>query len=239
MKYPKVVFKKMSLEDNIDIIKWTYFEKGNNLNTYTIKCFPKLDNIENKSDEEIYDLIEKVVSEEYNLKISKIESDIKKYNDSWNKINDKYFEKLYNYFNIKLDKDEIEAYVGIIPTFPRYLDKLSFSIGIDINEEFLYRIVSHEVLHFAWFKKWHKLHPETPKEHYESPYIEWEYSEMVTDPILNNEPFKQFNLNEKSYDYFYELENGNVMKKLKSIYSTNDSIETKMNSGFDYIKKVL
>lgn len=237
MKYPKVVFKKMSLEDNIDIIKWTYFE--NNLNTNTINCFPKLKNIDNKSDKEINKLIEEVVREEYNLKISKIESDIKRYNDLWNKINDKYFEKLYNYFNVELDKDEIEAYVGIIPTFPRYLDKLSFSIGLDIDKEFLYRIVAHEVLHFAWFKKWSILHPETPKEHYDTPYIEWEYSEMVTDSILNNDPFKEFNFKEKSYDYFYELEDGNVMNKLKKIYSTNDNIEKKINSGFEYIKKVL
>ena len=240
MNYPKVVFKPINLEDNIDIIKWTFFERESNLNMYenTISCFPKLKNIDlNNSEEEINKLIEEIVSESYILNISKIENDVKRYNELWNKINDKYFEKLYNYFDINLGIDEIEAYVGIIPIFPRYLSSLSFSVGTDLDEEVIKRITAHEVLHFAWFNKWKKLYPETPKEHFESPYIEWEYSEMVTDSILNNEPFKEFKFNEKSYDFFYELDGGKLMDKLNQIYSSNETIEKKIEDGFNYIKK--
>ena len=65
---------------------------------------------------------------------------------------------------------------------------------------------------------------------------------MVTDPILNNEPFSNiFDFIEHSYDSFYTiLDNGEkVMDKLRNIYSKNISIEEKIKLGFEYINKVL
>ena len=119
----------------------------------------------------------------------------------------------------------IEGTVGLIPVFPRYLDKFSFSISTDVEE-------------------WKQIHPETPKREYDSPYITWEYSEMVTDPILNNKPFSEIFDNifiERGYDSFYELtDNGNlVMDNLRNIYSENISVEDKMNKGFEYVKNIL
>ena len=93
-----------------------------------------------------------------------------------------------------------------------------------------------------WFEKWKKIHPETPRMEYDSPYITWKYSEMVTDPILNNKPFKDmFEFTEHGYDSFYELEDGDtkVMDNLRNIYSENISIEEKMEKGFEYVKKNL
>ena len=84
--------------------------------------------------------------------------------------------------------------------------------------------------------------PETPKEHYDSPYMEWKYSEMVTDPILNNKPFNElFSFKEKSYDSFYQIHDNDelVMDKLRRIYASNDDIDTKINKGYDYLKKIL
>lgn len=82
------------------------------------------------------------------------------------------------------------------------------------------------------------MYPETPRRHFDSPYLEWKYSEMVTDPILNNKPFNAlFDFKEKGYDGFYELYDNDelVMDKLRKIYSTDDSIEDKIESGFVYI----
>lgn len=47
------------------------------------------------------------------------------------------------------------------------------------------------------------LYPEIPKTEYESPYLAWQYSEMVTDPILNNSEFQTiFNFTENHISNF-------------------------------------
>lgn len=65
---------------------------------------------------------------------------------------------------------------------------------------------------------------------------------MVTDPILNNIPFKDFfDFKEQCYDSFYELYDDNVllMDELRTIYSQDILVNEKINKGFDYVKKVL
>ena len=122
------------------------------------------------------------------------------------------------------------------------LDNFSFSIGTGVDNSKLLEVCAHETLHFLWFEKWKQIHPETPRCEYDSPYLVWQYSEMVTDPILNNKPFStMFEFNERGYDSFYELEDDSskVMDKLRNIYSKDISIEEKMNDGFNYINRVL
>lgn len=248
MTIPKIEFREMTLEENIDVIKWAFFEKNNDslsVHNYTIQCFPELAKIDqNLSSNEVYKIIEKVVTKDYNKYIDMIKSETNRYNSLWQKYNDKYFEKLSSYLNIEWPDDinKIKATVGLIAVFPRYLDEFSFSIGTGVDNLKLIEVCAHETLHFLWFEKWKKLYPEIPRREYDSPYISWKYSEMVTDPILNNKPFKEmFEFNERGYDSFYELEdNGTkIMDNLRDIYSKNISIEEKIETGFIYINKVL
>ncbi len=239
---PKLKFKPLSLEDNIELIKWAFFSDNDNLNIHdcTIDYFPELANV---SREEIDNKIEEIVTREYKKYSNKIKNDIKRYNDIWKKYNDIYFKMLSTYFECDWHVEVIECTVGLIPIFPRYLNDFSFSIGIGIDEVNLVNIVSHETLHFMWFQKWEKIHPETPRIEYDAPYLVWKYSEMVTDPILNNKPFIDlFNglFVEHGYDSFYDLYDGDnlVMDKLRAIYSKDIPIDDKINKGFDYIKKI-
>ena len=117
--------------------------------------------------------------------------------------NNSYFKALSSYLNIKWPNNlkEISATVGLIPVFPRYLDNFSFSIGTGVDDSKLLEVCAHETLHFLWFEKWKQIHPETPRREYDSPYLVWQYSEMVTDPILNNKPFStMFEFDERGYD---------------------------------------
>ena len=245
---PKIKFTEMTLEENINIIKWAYYEKNEalSIHDYTIQCFPELANLDNNTPKkEVYKKIEEVVSKKYEQNNEKIKSEIKRYNDIWEKYNDKYFSMLSNYFNIDWPEiDTINCTVGLIPVFPRYLDSFSFSISTGIADWKLIETSAHETLHFIWFEKWKQIHPETPRKEYDSPYLVWQYSEMVTDPILNNKPFSEIFENlfvERSYDSFYELydKDNLVMNNLRNIYSENIPIEEKMNKGFIYIKNIL
>lgn len=245
---PTIKFRKMNLQENIDIIKWAFYEQNGSLSVhdFTVGYFTELSVFDNNTpQEEVYKKIEEVVTKEYNKYLDKIKSETKRYNDIWKKYNNKYFSMLSTYFEIEWPNiDVIEGTVGLIPVFPRYLDKFSFSISTGVEEWKLIETSAHETLHFIWFEKWKQIHPETPKREYDSPYITWEYSEMVTDPILNNKPFSEIFDNifiERGYDSFYELtDNGNlVMDNLRNIYSENISVEDKMNKGFEYVKNIL
>lgn len=247
MFLPKVIFEEMSLEENIDIIKWMYFDNNDVFSThdFIIKYFPELANLASDLPRaKIYEIIAKTITSNYNKNKDRIAKDTEKYNSIWKKYNDKYLATLSSYLGINWpnNRDEIVVTVGLIPVFPRNLDDFSFSIGIGVDEEQLLMVCAHETLHFLWFEKWRQIHPETPRREYDTPYLVWQYSEMVTDPILNNKPFSDmFDFKERGYDSFYEIEeNGSkVMDNLRNLYSKDIPIEEKINQGYEYISSIL
>lgn len=243
---PTINFKKMTKAENIEIIKWAFFEENETLNIYkyTINLFPELANIDKQkvSKEYIFSIIEEVVSKKYDKIAPIIDQEVRRYSNIWHNYNDKYFAMLINYFNIKWpnNKNIINASVGIIPVYPRYLDDFGFSLSVGIDDAKIVELSTHETLHFAWFIKWKQLYPETERREYDSPFIPWKYSEMVTDPILNNKPFTLLFsslFQERGYDSFYHIsDNGElVMDKLRKIFSKDISVETKIKEGYDYI----
>lgn len=243
MNFPKIKFRPMTLEENIEIIKWAFYEESGDVSVhyYTIQYFPELALIDpNKSKDEVYKLIEKIVTKNYIKNKEIIDNEVKRYNNLWNKYNDKYFKILTDFLGVGFPKNikQINALVGLTPVCPRNLDDFSFSVSTNIDDLELIDKAAHETLHFLWFEKWKIMYPKTPRKHFNPPYIEWKYSEMVTDPILNNKPFKElFNFTERGYDVFYELYDNDelVMDKLRNIYSGLDSIENKIEKGFTYI----
>ena len=244
MKYQKsliVEFKVMTLEENIDLVKYAYNEKDKTIDTYkyVTGLFPELKEI--KKDLDINKQIEDIVNKRYYDNFDLLNQKITEYSNIWNKYNDIYLKSLSEYFDISnLKVSKIIANVGIIPIFPRYLDTYSFSIGI-VDEEKLIETTSHEILHFFWFEKWKEMFPNYKKEEFETPNLIWKYSEMVVDPILNSKIFKDiFKINYKAYDSFYGLydQEVKVMDKLKEIYNENTSISNKILLGYEYIKKL-
>lgn len=104
MHIPKIVFEPMSVEANIDLIKWAYFEDNGSLDVhkYTLEYFPELSEIDsNASKEEIYELIEKVVRNDYLKYEHRIKSEAERYNKIWESYNDNYFTSISNYLNIE------------------------------------------------------------------------------------------------------------------------------------------
>ena len=244
-KVPVIKFRPMSIEDNINMVKEFYFVENDSISPheFTLQLFPQLKDIDdNLSKEEKEKIIEDVVRDGYEIERNNILKDVERYNNLWKDYNDKYFTLLCDYFGVEFpdDLDIIDASVGLIPVFPRYLDSYSFSICCGASDEMVIETCAHETLHFIWFIKWIELFPNTKRYEMDSPYLVWKYSEMVTDPILNNKPFDNFNFKERSYDNFYDIMDGNykVMDKLRELYSKDISIEEKIKNGFDYIKKI-
>ncbi len=229
---PRVIFKPMSLEDNIELVKWALKNSNSTLNLYDsiIYFFPEL------SDENI----DEVVSKYYNLNKEEIYSSVSKYSLLWEKYNSVYFKKMCKYLNLNnFYISEIEVTVGYIPVCPRDISNNSFSLNIGYDESLLLRNCAHEILHFLWFKKFEELYPGV---NIDPPGLAWKYSEMVVDPILNSDEINNaICINERAYDSFYDNKDnsGNyLMDVLKDIYNSDKPIETKIKEGFDYISKV-
>lgn len=246
MKKPNIIFRPMTLEENIDLIKWSYFEENGSLDVhnYTIQYFEQLSGLEKLAKEEIYKKIEEVVTSNYYLSVNKINDEVKRYNDIWKAYNDLYFNELTNYLNIEWpeEKQTIDASVGLIPVFPRNIDSFSFSISTDVSVEKLVGVAAHEALHFLWFEKWKQLFPDADRKELDAPHLPWQYSEMVVDPVLNSkEIYNVLHVKEKAYDSFYNLENNGVsiMNELTEIYNKPISVEEKIVKGYEYIFNAL
>ncbi len=239
---PKVIFKEMSMEENIEIIKWAYFENtpSSDVSYYTLEYFSELKEIKKSaSKDEIYQKIEEVVTNFYHEYNQEIKQNVERYNSIWNSINDKYMNAISKYLNVGyIETKEIVAKVGFLPIFPRDLDELSFSVGTNLDEDSLIETVVHEVLHFFWFKKFKELFPLIPRKEYDSPYLAWVYSEIIVDPILNSKEIKDIiGVTSKAYDSFYELEDGMVIATLREIYREEIRIEEKIEKGYEYLKE--
>lgn len=241
---PRIKFRKMTIEENIDIIKWFYFRNNDFLDIkyYMMLLFPELKNIDKiLSKKEVYKKIEEVVTYNYKENENQIEEEVKRYDTIWSKYNDIYMNAISDYLNINWSNiDIIDVSIGLIPVFPRNLDNNSFSISIGVSEDVLIETCAHETLHFIWFQKWKELFPECSKEKFNSPYLPWQYSEMVVDPILNSEDIKRIlPIKANAYDSFYGLkdEKDNVMDNLKMIYKEQTSIENKIINGYNYLCK--
>lgn len=248
MHIPKIKFEVMTLDANIELIKWAFFEDNGSLDIHTsvLKYFKELAIInDNNTKEETYKLIEQFVTNHYE-KYKDILSDyVEKYNTLWQQYNDIYFNTLSNYLNIKWPNELkiIRCDIGFIPVYPRYLDTFDFSLAPNITGTDLIEICAHETCHFLWFLKWKELYPNCSRREFDSPYIPWQYSEMVVDPILNSKEVNNIiNINAKAYDSFYEIKDENdlyIMDVLRDIFNQDISIESKIIKGYDYISQVL
>ncbi len=241
---PKIIFRKMSPEENADVIKWAFREDDEFLGVkdYAIKYFPELGKIDDSySEEEIDSLIENVVKKDHIKYKERLNNEVEKYKDIWNNYNDRYFEAITKYLDIKWPEEfkEIVVSVGFIPVFPRYLDTFTFALGTNISESKLIECAAHESLHFIWFKKFMELFPDTKRREMDTPYIPWQYSEMVVDPILNSKEIKDIlPIKAKAYDYFYNRDD-NIMEDLVNIYNENISIEDRIRKGFNLVTERL
>ena len=99
MALPKIMFKEMTLPENIDVIKQAYFEDYGALSVYdfTIKYFPQLSNLDtNLSRNESYKVIEEIVTNDYNKYKDRIKSETKRYNALWRQYNNSYLRRYHH-----------------------------------------------------------------------------------------------------------------------------------------------
>lgn len=226
MKYPSIKFLKLSLNDNIDIIKWAY-NQVDSLNTKNkvIDYFPGINE----------DNIDELVTKMYSDASSSLDDSISNYLRYWNSISNEYFSELFDYLSIDRYEESLTIYVGLLPIAPRDIQNKDIYINIGMPKDKLLNILTHEVLHFIWFYKFKKLFSNIDDSEFDSPHVPWIYSELVTPILLNMESIVK--LTSSKEECLYDFMTDEVMSGLNEIFKSDTSIDDKIKSGYEFVKK--
>ncbi len=171
---------------------------------------------------------------------------VKIYQKEWDKINNKYFKILSEHFETDYPKNKktINAYVSIVPIFPRFLDEWGFNVSLK-KPEIMLPVSMHEILHFFYFKKWVEVFPKTRREELDFPFLVWKLSEILDPIILNNNKDIQKLLAYKhnNYSEFQKVKIGEktVVEHFDNLYKnhikSDESFEKFLKICWDEVKK--
>lgn len=244
MKMPQVVFKKLTIEENLDNLVW-YAKPENSKNSplnfyqFTLNLFPELNGKlkENMSDEEVYMILDKYVKPI--LKdLYDNSNDLKKYQTIWNKVNNEIMKDLGNKLNINWRDQKIICRVGLLPVCPRDILGKTFDINYGCTKDNIIATAIHELCHFIYFEKWREIYPDCNENEFDFPHIAWYLSEAMIDPLINNDTFKKYTNDDLySYSAFYEIfiDGKSIIDILRS-YVQNYSIEDAIKMGYELFK---
>ena len=241
----KIIFKKATIEDTFEIIKEFYYQEELEVHptkNYLFDYYYELKDIDkNLPKEEKDKIIFDIVKKRYEKISDLMDKQVIHFNELWSKYNDAFIDELSKYLNTSWHsfKDEIIGYVSPVPVFPRYPENLTFYFHPNIDDNKLIEVAAHESTHFLWFKKISEINN---KKYNDYSHDEWEFSELVVDPILNSkEMYSVLHINEKAYDYFYEQElNGEkIMDHIKKIFLSEKDIDEKIKESYAYYKSFL
>jgi len=96
------------------------------------------------------------------------------------------------------------------------------------------------LLHFVYFKKWHKIFPKTKHREFDSPYLVWHLSEMVPAIVLNDSRLQKiFKYKFGSYDIYENaiLDKKPLLSYLQKFYDNRKDFEDFLKNSWDFTKE--
>lgn len=211
---PIFKFEIASLEDEVELVTEILYDAIVNNSQFSemlYQRYPKLiDSIDINMDiHQVKENVTIAISESYQDNMKDILQKISQFEKSWKVVKNLLLNKL----RVDMDSDFnsgsiITVKVGNAPLCPRWIEELSFYVPSYIYNFNL--IAIHECCHFLFFYKYEFLFGKCKKEEYDYPSNIWLLSEVLIDPILNNDFYTNIIGEEiKSYDYLYEMMVGN------------------------------
>jgi hypothetical protein len=188
MTLPKVKFKIASIDYEISNLYGFCFSRRWSKRLFEVH--PELKEVlVSRGKKEQLRLIEDYVNAFHKEKKSRIENQKMKYQTNWNKVNDKYMSVLSDVLETGWPKRDITAFVSISPINPRSLIDWTFSVYYESSKKKSVGIISHEILHFLYFKKWKEAFPYMKELKFEPTIskntLKWRLSEILAPVILN------------------------------------------------------
>jgi hypothetical protein len=190
MDLPKVKFTDISLSKEVDWVHGFLFQNKWGWGKYIIKKHPKIKRVfsfktELEQIKFLKDYLVKFRKENQKL----IEKNKIKYQIEWEKIEKDFFIILSEITQTTWPKNKkvIKAMISVNSICPRFLKDWSFSIFYNYKKiSHAMEVIMHECCHFLYFEKWKQLYPKINDKKFESPYLEWHLSEILSPIILNN-----------------------------------------------------
>lgn len=209
---PTVKFLLPSVEKEAGV--FTYFfstrASSDNWKKIIFKCHSELEKIVNDcvDEDEIYKQCCRYVRKVRLENKVAIEKSLKENEEIWRPIEKDYLQNLSTHFGTEYPKTRkvINAYVSIVPIYPRDIDKWCFNVSY-FRPEKVKEIACHEIQHFLYFKKWMEVFPKTKLEERNHPHLVWRLSELIDPVILNEHPeFKKiFTKKQNTYKHFQKI----------------------------------
>lgn len=244
MKLPKITFRAMTFEENMDMMAM-FIEndfRGNNTNNtdYFKSQYLEIKDIDftKMKREQISEILQSKLKNKWLEYMGDYQNKVLAIQNNWNEINDSVMSDLSRRLNIDWPDDvlDIQARVGVMYSCPRYISQRMFDISINANMNTMREIAIHEACHFLYFEKWKELFNDHDERHYNTPHIIWYLSEAIIDPLLNNDIFRKYtNIELQSYKMFYETMIGeeSVIDTLRRIVK-QESIEQAIKDSYTF-----
>lgn len=237
MKLPKVKFININQKTELEWLG-NFLTEGDewNWSRWIFKRHPGLkliEKINSKEDKILF--LKKYINQYRKDNKSKMEKGRQRYENSWRLIEERYLSVLSSIMEIGWPsrRRSIKAFVSINPICPRFLDDWSFSIYYSYEKIGRTKeIIMHEICHFLYFEKWKEMFPDSDREMYESPHIEWHLSEILA-PVILNDPRIQEILKTKAgfYREHMRIKIGN--KTAPRFFNDLYKQHTKKDSSFE------
>lgn len=243
---PIFKFEIISIDDEVEIVTEILYDaivNNSQFSSILYQKYPKLiDSIDISMDiHQVRENVSIAISESYQDNIETIIQKIAQFEKNWETVKDKLLNKLV------VDMDSsfrvgsvITVKVGNAPLCPRWIEELSFYVPSYINN---FNLISlHECCHFLFFYKYELLFGKCKKEEYDYPSDLWLLSEILIDPILNNDFYTNIIGEEiKSYDYLYDImvDDKNLIEYVREILREELNPEKYILKCMEFIKTEL
>ncbi len=240
---PIFKFEIASLEDEVELITEILYDaivNNSQFSSMLYQKYPKLINSININMDihQVKENVSAAISESYQDNIEDILQKIAQFEKNWKIVGNNLLNKLVEDMDSSFEVGSvITVKIGNAPLCPRWIEELSFYVPSYINNFNL--IAIHECCHFLFFSKYELLFGKCKKEEYDYPSDLWLLSEILIDPILNNDFYTNIIGEEiKSYDYLYDImvDDKNLIECVREILMEDSTPEKYILKCIEFIK---
>ena len=240
---PIFEFEIASIEDEVELITEILYDaivNNSQFSSMLYQKYPKLINSININMDihQVKENVSAAISESYQDNIEDILQKIAQFEKKWKIVGNNLLNKLVEDMDSSFEVGSvITVKIGNAPLCPRWIEELSFYVPSYINNFNL--IAIHECCHFLFFSKYELLFGKCKKEEYDYPSDLWLLSEILIDPILNNDFYTNIIGEEiKSYDYLYDImvDDKNLIDCVREILREDSTPEKYILKCIEFIK---
>lgn len=189
--------------------------------------------------EEVYSVVEKMISEQLKRDEKQIEEKAGHFYDCAQSLLLKAVQEMIEMFSLEYDKPPFfKCFLGVYNPFPREVLKKEYFLHYNISDDVFMRASLHEINHMIFFDKWKSMHGYSGAGEPIFPETLWFLEELVIEPTLNDERIQRLvPIKHSAYDSFKktEIEGMSLTQHIQNIYDGRKNIEDFIDRAYKFI----